>query len=148
MPQLKSLRVRLPVVPDKFIAKEILDYLASLNSILRKYFDDSELVLADSNLIGNNVIQNLAAAFTINPNAFFIDMYSTAAVTSNTTTAIKDGLRNQRIVLCNRGTNNITIAHDANTKLNASVNNAITPDGSLTLRWGGSYWFELGRSNP
>ena len=75
-------------------------------------------------------------------------MYSAVAVTSDATTAVKSGFRNQRVVLCNRGSNNITVKTAANTRLNGSVDIVITPNGSVTLRWGGTFWFELGRSIP
>lgn len=143
----KHLRLKLPLAPDS-VPRELKSYIDSLVNLLQGFFDDVEFVLVDKNLDGSRVIQNVTATFTIDPLAFFVDMYATGAVSSHATTAIKNGRKDQRVVLSNMSSFNITIVNAANTALNGSANAVLTPNGTLTLRWTGSIWIELGRSIP
>jgi hypothetical protein len=100
----------------------------------------------DKAMLGSVDTVNLTTGFTISPNAYVLELRETGNVTSDATTAIKDGHENQILILQNMDNFNVVIKHGANTQLNAAVDHTLIQYAAIALRWDGSDWLELFRS--
>lgn len=117
--------------------EELLRWADYITTELRNFYGRADIELADTRL--DAFIYNhpqLAAGFTIAPNGYWIEIHSvTGAVSSDATTAIKNGRSGQRIVLHNLSASNVTILNGAKTKLPGAANFVMTPNDILALRW-------------
>ena len=148
---LKPLLPKLPETPHETNGeKGIFSWAESISITLERFFDALALKGTDASLIVDNVLQNVAASFTIDAKAPHIHLLSTVAVTSSATTAIKGHITGQMLWIENCGTFNITIKHNAGTKLNGSVDITLTPYGVLAVKWDpiNQLWAEISRSLP
>ena len=89
----------------------------------------------------------VGAGFVLEPATQFHQLTGTAARTSDTTTAVKDGGFVGQILVIEgtHDTNTITITDNANTKMAGNV--ILGVNDTLTLMWNGDDWVELCRNN-
>lgn len=109
---------------------------------------DSQDAFLKTLAVNKVAIASLGAAFTITPTSGYHTLTASAARTSSTTQAIKDGAREGQVLILEgtSDTNTITIKNSANTKLNADC--TLGAQDVLLLIWNGSDWVEVGRKDP
>lgn len=106
-------------------------------SIIRKAIQDYYLKTQET----------VAAGFTIKAKTGFMQLTAASAVTSDTTTAIEDGVDiGQFLFLVGTDdTNTVTIKDAANTAMAGDL--TLGANDTLFLFWTGSIWAEISRSN-
>ena len=130
-----------PIIEDARIELWMRDLIKELYVA----FSSLDDVLHHGLLDAQHIEQLLAAGFTINPDAFFIEVSSAGAVTSDATQAIKAGRNGQWVVIHNVGTQNIIIKHGANTILNQDVDLTLSPNKCIPLRYYSPNWIQAAR---
>lgn len=144
MPQRLVSPLKVPTPPQHI--EELVMWAKDLTRELERYARAQEELGTDTSLLGSVMITNLAAGFTISPDAYVVEINVTGNVTSDATTTIKNGINNQIIILHNRSNFDVTIKHNANTKLNADVDHTLKLNSMIAFRWDGTDWIELYRS--
>lgn len=126
---------------------ELRRWMLSMTAAIQNFTRDTIRVGTDYDLISNVTRQSLAAGFTITPDSHDIEIYSSSGVTSDTTTAIKDGRNGQTIVLTNTGSNTIKIKDNANTLISEDI--TLSTNDTLSLRWSEtlSAWIQIATGN-
>lgn len=113
---------------------------------LVRYFNEIDLNFVDGRLISRVTKQLLTNGFSIDATGYYIDLYANAPVTSDAVAAIAVGMFGQGLVIQNQSSSTITIKDLALTKLSPPGDYAMAPDATLTVRWDGAKWVELGRT--
>jgi predicted RNase H-like nuclease (RuvC/YqgF family) len=124
---------------QEFLQREQLDRNISDTSrkIIRETIQDT----------ASQIMESVSAGFTLTPATQYHKLSATAAVTSDTGTAISDGYFPGQILIIEGSddTNTITIKDVANTNLTADV--VLGNEDTLLLIWNGSNWLEISNSN-
>lgn len=131
-----------PANPD-----DLVEWAKNLTEELAEFFRKSAYVVADTSLIGGVINQPVAAGFTVNPEEFNVNLVSTADVVSDVNVAVRAGAPGQILIMQNIGGFNITLKQGALVRFQGAVDRTMSPNGTTIIRWDGSSWIELGRTD-
>lgn len=120
-------------------------WVSQLYVELEIYFNRVNDQLVDNRGFLQVVTQAVANGFTVVPEASYVDLISTAPVTSSSTAAVAVGVAGQAIVISNIGGSTITLKHGAKTQFTPAADKVLAPMTCIFLRWGlmGDHWMEI-----
>jgi len=136
--------LNIPRAPQR--PEDLVSWAQGLSTGLETFFGGSQLETPDRLLLGRAITQVVTDGFTVDPVEVFIDLVSSAAVTSSATVAIKAGSDVQLLIVQNRGTFNITFKHGAQLEFASFADFVLPPGRSMLVRWNGSVWVEVSNS--
>lgn len=146
--QIGKLSDEIKSLTDKFSESESKS-VDIKKKILDRYLDEDSKKIIEETIrrFYKKTSNTVGVGFTLEPATRFHQLTGTAARTSDTTTAIKDGTFIGEIMILEgtSNTNTITIVDNANTKLNGNV--VLGLNETLTLMWNDTDWVEIGRGN-
>lgn len=122
------------------------------NAALSKWLMQTVLELQRfSKDVSNFLVQDVAVArvskqkleddFQIMSDGLFVEVFSDAAVVSNTTLAFRPGVIGSWLIVHNIGTFSVTVKNNAGTRLGADA--VLLGNGTLTVRYDGTNWVKV-----
>lgn len=147
--QLEELSTRVKELSDKQTQSDERFSILNDRSPLDRYIDEGSKAIIESTIrrFYRKTAETVGAAFSLQPATQFHQLTGTAARTSDTTTAVKDGtfIGQLLVIEGTHDVNTITIKDNANTKMAGDA--VLGANDTLTLMWNDTDWTEICRSN-
>lgn len=127
-----------PILRGTKVHEDLVIWSRDIVQELNRAFKELQQYSMSHTGSGRRSHATVAAGFTLTADGLILTLDSAGAVTSDVTTAIKDGQYGDWLIIINIGVNNITIKDNANTKLGGDK--VLTASGTLMVVWNGSDW--------